>query len=61
MDTIIGILIRLLLSLGFISEDQVDRYYQTFRAMEVVRFERTEDGRIAVYGGGDGTVMIVFG
>lgn len=61
MDNIVALLINLLITLGFISRDDARSYYERFSAMENLRFERTEDGRVAIYAGGDGAVIIVFG
>lgn len=61
MDNIVAFLINLLITLGFISRDDANAYYEKFSAMENLRFERTEDGRVAIYAGGDGAVIIVFG
>lgn len=61
MDLIVATLVNLLITLGFISREDAQVYQEKFSAMDNIRFEKTEDGRVAIYAGGDGAVIIVFG
>ncbi|MCS6979106.1 MAG: hypothetical protein NZM15_03275 [Flavobacteriales bacterium] len=61
MDFIFATLFHLLLSLGLVTSDDKENLYQTLRNMENIRYEKTEDGRVAIYAGGEGAVIIVFG